>query len=334
MIISILHTEKQIQLKDITRFDASRSILVKGSIDPINSIKIMGGSDGPEIEVFNPLSKNWFLDFVFNEYKFDVDETNSRLSIEIGNNIAGTNVLSGTYTLVQLLEAMKIAVELEIPSLEIFFELEENNKIKINSSMPLKILPKFSSNDLFQHLGFDYEGQMLGHPVEYGLRKISLTVSSLSESNTAIEYIRVYSVEGDALFSDDADLMSFENDIIKWLTPGRATYLDIHRRSQKLILDWIDRQGYRDNFNNKITKFAFVDNSDVRMWSVYLSLKLFFTGVQNSTDDVFKKKAEHYHKLEIEARDRAVLSLDLNGDGKKDLNVSTLDIHSGRLLFR
>jgi hypothetical protein len=70
------------------------------------------------------------------------------------------------------------------------------------------------------------------------------------------------------------------------------------------------------------------------MWSTYLALKLFFAGVQNATDDVFKRKASYYEKLEIEARDRAVLNLDLDGDGKEEVDRDSADIRSGRLFYR
>lgn len=334
MIIGILHVEKQLQLKDLTRFDASRSILVKGSVDPITSVKIKGGADGSDVEVFGLIPKNWFLDFVFNDYKFDVDATNSKMIFETSGTRYEADVVAGTYTLATLLVAMKTAIELIAPPLTVSFSVDERNRIKISPSQSLKILPKSSSTDLFQHIGFKEDGQLQGYPVEYGLRKITLTVASISETTTAEEYIEVYSKQGDALFSEDADLVGFENDILKWLPAGRGSFIDLHRKSQKSILDWIDRQGYRDDNDKKITKFAFVDNTDVRMWSTYLALKLFFMGVQNSTDDVFKRKAEYYHKLEIESRDRAVLSLDLDGDNKEDLNKSTLDIRSGRLFFR
>jgi hypothetical protein len=334
MIISILHAEKKVQLKDLTRFDASKSVLVKGSVDAINSVKIKAGADGTDIEVFNAQPKNWFVDFAFSEYKFDVDATNSKLTFEMNGTKYNTDVVAGTYSLADLLTAMKAAIELIASPLVVSFSVDERNRITITPSPALKILPKTSSMDLFQHLGFSEDGQLVGAPVEYGIRKVTLTVASASESATAVEYLQVYTKEGDALFSEDADLVGFENDIMKWLPAGRGTFLDLHRKAQQSILDWTDRKGYRDDNGKKITKWAFVDNSDVRMWSTYLSLKLFFMGVTNATDDVFKRKASYYEKLEIEARDRVVLELDLDGDGKSDIDNERADIGSGRLFYR
>lgn len=332
MIIAILHAEKQLQLKDLTRFDASKSVLVKGSVNPINSVKIKAGADGTDIEIFNTISKNWYVDFVFSEYKFDVDATNSKLHFESGGVNYSTIVANGTYTLADLLTAIKTAIELMAP-ITVSFAVDERNKITITSSVAIKISPKFTSADIFQHLGFKEVGQLIGTPVEYGIRKVTLTIASISESNSIDHYLEVYTQEGDALFSEDADLVGYESDIMKWLPQGRGTFLDLHRKAQRLIIDWMDRKGYRDDKNAKLTKFAFVDNTDVRVWATYMTLKLFFMGAQNATDDVFKRKSEYYAKLEIEARDRTSLTLDLNGDGKKDKST-TSDIGSGRLFFR
>jgi hypothetical protein len=234
MIIPILHIEKIVQVKDLTRFDASKSVLVKGSVGAITSVKIKMGASGPEIDCFNSLQKNWFVDFAF--------------------NTAGDT-------------------------------------------------------------------------------EITLTVETATESESIVETVTVLTKEEDALFSSDSDLVGFENDIMKWLPQGRGTFLDLHRKAQRLIIEWIDRKGYRDDKNAKLTKLAFVDNTEVQMWATYMTLKLFFMGAQNATDDVFKRKAEYYAKLEIEARDRTSLTLDLNGDGVKDKSTTT-DIGSGRLFFR
>lgn len=334
MIIAILHAEKKVQLKDLTRFDASKSILVKGSVGAINSVKIKAGADGTDIEAFNAQPKNWFVDFAFAEYKFDVDATNSKLTFEANGTKYNADVVAGTYSLADLLTAMKTAIETVAPPLVVSFSVDERSRITINPSLPLKILPNASSSDLFKHLGFSEDGQLVGAPVEYGIRKVTLTVATDTESATATEYLQVYTEQGDALFSEDADLVGFENDIMKWLPAGRGTFLDLHRKAQQSILDWTDRKGYRDDNGKKITKWAFVDNSDVRMWSTYLALKLFFMGVTNATDDVFKRKAAYYEKLEIEARDRVVLELDLDGDGKSDIDNERADIGSGRLFYR
>lgn len=340
MIIAILHNEKQVQLRDLTRFDASKSVLVKGSANPIIGVKIKAGADATEVDVFNADNKKWFLDWAFSQYAFDVDSSNSELVFEVGGTRYQTNVLTGTYDLANLLTAIKNAMEAVASPLSVSFTVDERNRITMNPSLPLKILPNFSSAGLLRHLGFKEDGQLVSFPVEYGLRKVTVTVEAgttspytVVESASTSAFVEVYTEEGDSLFSEDSDLISEEPDIMKWLPAGRGSYKDLHRKAQRLILDWIDRQGYRDEQQRKLTKWAFVDHSDIRMWSYYMVLRLFFMGAQNDVDDVFKKKAAYYEKLEIASRDRAVLNLDLDGDNKSDVPNGP-DIRSGRLFFR
>lgn len=333
MIIPVLHLEKEVQLKDLTRITADKSILVKGSVDHINAVKIKPGADSAEVNVFGSGSPEvWFLDYYFTAYKFDVDSSNNSISFQHNLTDYNVNAADGTYTLAALLTEIKTKIE-AAAAVTVTLNLDDRNTITIlasDSSFKIKFK---KSSELLKHLGFSKDDQTKGFPVEYGIRKVTLTVESISESAVLDEYVKVYTKEGDALFSEDADLLSYESEIMKWLPRGRGSYLDLHRKAQKLIIDWIDRQGYRDDQNEKINKFAFVDNSDVRLWSVYTCLNLFFMGNQNASDDVFKEKAKHYHKLEIEARDRAVLNLDLDNDGVEDV-ISGPDIRSGRLYFR
>lgn len=343
MIIPILHLEKQVQVADLTRFSAVKSRLVKGSANPIRSVKIKAGADATEVEVFDAESDNWFLDWIFDSYKFDVDPANSELVFEANGTQYQTNVLTGTYTLANLLTQIKNAIEAVASPLTVSLTVDEKNRITLNPSLPLKIQPNFSSAGLLRHIGFKEDGQLVGFPVEYGLRKVTLKIGAgtqtgddppvIIEENEVSEFVEVYTEEGDSLFSEDADLVSEEPDIMKWLPAGRGSYMDLHRKAQRLILDWCDRQGYRDDANRKLTKFAFVDHSDVKTWAYYMVLKLFFMGAQNDVDDVFKKKAAYYEKLEIASRDRAVLNLDLDGDDKPDVQPGPA-IRSGKLFFR
>ena len=337
MILPILHSEKQIQVQDLIRFDASKSVLVKGSANPINSVLIKPGADALPVEVFNANPKNWFLDWAFSSYAFDIDSTNNEVVFDVGSTLYTANVASGTYTLATLLTAVKTAMEAVASPLTVVFTVDERNRVTTTPSSPLKFRPNYTSKDLLHHIGYkeenEFSSSIVGLPVEYGLRKVTLTVASTSENASISEFVEVYTVDGDALFSEDADLVAEENDIMKWLSPGRGSFLDLHRKAQRLIIEWLDRQGYVDDNGKKITKWAILDQSEVKMWSVYLVLRLFFTSNKNANGDVFKEKAKHYEKHEIISRNRAVLRLDLDGDKKEDVVVGP-DIGSGRLFFR
>lgn len=331
MILPILHLEKQVQIKDLTRFDASKSILVKGSAGSITAVKIT--ANATEIDVFNANSKNWFLDFAFTAYAFDVDSTNYRIDFEANGQKYSTNVAAGTYTLADLLTAVKTAIEAIASPVTITTTVDSFNRITFAPSQSLKFLPNETSKGLLRHIGIKEDGQLVSFPVEYGLRKVSLKVSTSTEDATITEYVEVYTPEGDSLFSEDADLIAEENDIMKWLPVGHGSFIYLHRKAQKSILDFMDRNGYRDDKGRKFTKFAFVDRSDVKEWSTYEALVFFFGSAQNQTDDVFKDKRKHYEKLQIAARDRIALSLDTKGDGKAEKNQGP-DIRTGRLVMR
>jgi len=120
----------------------------------------------------------------------------------------------------------------------------------------------------------------------------------------------------DNLFSSDADLVSHEPDILKWVREGRNTYKDVHRRCQTLILDWLDQQGYIDIYGAKFTKAAVVDVSEVREWATFMALELIFRGINNRDEDVFFQKAEYYEGRMKDVRTRAVLRLDVDGSGE------------------
>lgn len=345
MLIPILQNEKQVQLKDLTRFDASKCVQVKGSEGSITQVLMTPGLGASVIDVFSSVTENWFLDFMFSSYMFDVGAPHNTLIFEVNGTKYETTVSDGSYSLTDLLTEIKTEIEAIASPLVVNFSVDGNSRITIDPSLPLKILPTSSLKDLFHHIGFKDDGQLVSYPVEYGLRKVKLEIVSekpgalpsdplIEVERASVEnYIEVYTPEGDGLYSEDSDLVSLEPDIMKWVQSGRATYLDLHRKSQKLILDYLDRKGFRNEDGKKITKFMLVDNSDVRVWSYYQVLKLFFLGIQNDKDDVFKKKSDYYSKLEVDARERVEISLDSDEDGEPD-ESSKLHVSSGRMLMR
>jgi hypothetical protein len=118
------------------------------------------------------------------------------------------------------------------------------------------------------------------------------------------------------------------------LTDGRATFKDVHRRAQTLILAWLDTEGYVDYFTDKITLKRIGDISDVTEWATFMALRLIFEGVQNAVKDVFEKKAATYQEREDFYRKRAVIKIDLNQDGKADKWTERVDVRSCRVMRR
>jgi hypothetical protein len=147
---------------------------------------------------------------------------------------------------------------------------------------------------------------------------ISLRVTA-GTTSTITKTIQVLTAADDYLFSVDQDIMALEPDILKWCPEGKNSYLNIHREAQKKIIDWLDESGVTDTEGNKLTKEAVVDVSEVRSWSRYLTLSLIFRSIYNAVDDVFSDKSKYYETLAKKASDRAILRLDLDGDGEINL---------------
>jgi hypothetical protein len=132
------------------------------------------------------------------------------------------------------------------------------------------------------------------------------------------------------LFSSDAELVALEYEIMKWVQPGRNSFLNFHRKAQKLILAWLDESGRWDADGAKLTAAAFTNLEEIRYWSAALTLHLIFSSISNDPNDVFSLKAKTYESMALGHRSRLVLRLDVDGDGTTDVNegfkISSLDL--------
>jgi hypothetical protein len=143
--------------------------------------------------------------------------------------------------------------------------------------------------------------------------------------------VDVVTAVDDNLFSNDDDLELHEPEIMKYVRAGRATFLNIHRRARNLIVAHMDDNGWVDANGDKLTLDAFVDITEAKEWSTFIALRLIFEGMSNKIDDVFNNKAKLYKSMELEARNRVVVRLDLDGDGSID-NSEVLPVTSPRLV--
>lgn len=128
------------------------------------------------------------------------------------------------------------------------------------------------------------------------------------------ESITVLSEADDNLWSNDNDLKLHEPDIDKWIINGRNTFKDIHRRAQTLILDHLDREGWRTMDGSKITKAEILDTSEVKEWATYWALSLIYSGRSNAINDVFEQNANQYKAKGILAADKVYIAYDWNKD--------------------
>ncbi len=152
-----------------------------------------------------------------------------------------------------------------------------------------------------------------------GAKVVTVRVDNGSGPVTATFNISVLSVADDKLFSDDSELIAVRNDILRWLPESKSSFLNVHRKAQDLIIADLDERGIVDVNGAKLTKAAIVDISEVKQWSIYLTLSLIFADLSNALDDVFDRDSKMYHSEMLKHRDRSFLRLDLNGDGNLDL---------------
>lgn len=162
------------------------------------------------------------------------------------------------------------------------------------------------------------------------------TFATITEGQVQVTdslFVKLYTELGDYLFCSDQELEVEEPEIRKWVVNGRNSFKNIHRQVQKKILEWLDRKGYVNEFDEKFTKFDLVDVSEVREWSRYMALRIIFEGIKNQSDDVFQQKRNNYSASEVEARQRAILRIDADKTGTLEPGEGD-DTNSIQLGFR
>ena len=150
----------------------------------------------------------------------------------------------------------------------------------------------------------------------YSVSAVYNPVVRINGTDTTIADIEVITATIDNLFSDDNDIRSHEDDILKWVREGRDSYLDKHRLAQSIILGELDKDGIWKDDGERYVSSDIVDIQEFKEWSKYLVLRLIYESLSNATDDIFHNKANRYRGEEVSAKKRSVLRLDSNGDGE------------------
>ena len=145
--------------------------------------------------------------------------------------------------------------------------------------------------------------------------------------------IEVLSVSDDKLLSSDQDLSAVEPDILKWIPTGRNTFLNVHRKSQSLILDWLDSIRVWRTDGTKLTKADLSLTDDLKQLSIYTTLSLIYMGISNKVDDVFLNKAREYTNRAQEIKNRGRIQADFNGNGTLESSEGT-DMRSYTMVRR
>lgn len=147
-----------------------------------------------------------------------------------------------------------------------------------------------------------------------GTKTVTVRITTDGDPVTLTKTLGVLTESSEKLLSKDADIISLESDVMSYLPEGFSSYNYVHRKALGLILEYLDRQGYKDDAGAPLTKDALVEKEAFNAWSKFMALRLIYFDLSNQVDDIFWKKAEYYRTLEESARNRAEIPLDTNGD--------------------
>lgn len=164
-----------------------------------------------------------------------------------------------------------------------------------------------------------------------GTKTVSCKVTA-STNTTITKTIVAVSSATDSLWSADSDLISYEPEILKYVPAGRNTFLNIHRKAQNLILDWLDEQRVWDQDGARLTKASIIQTEDLKRMSCTKTLELIFEGISNKPDDVFDKKAKSYKDKFDVASERGRIRFDFNNDATQSTSENVDNVSS--LMFR
>jgi hypothetical protein len=167
-----------------------------------------------------------------------------------------------------------------------------------------------------------------------GTKVVQVEVTA-GTTTTYSSTIVVVSAATDALWSSDKDLIGYENQIMKWVPQGRNSWLNVHRKAQVLILDWLDSIRVWKQDGTRLTKADFSVTNDVRQLSAYWTLQLIFEDLSNKPDDIFRFKADSYAELVQAAKNRGRIQADFNDNQTDDgVNEDSQDMRSFTMVRR
>ncbi len=345
MLFPNLEIEGEVQISDKTRFSGIKSYVSRGA-DAIAALTIKAGADGTPIDCFSADEKDRYLDYEFSEWTADIMANNKIIDFSEGGSLFAATLDEDTYTLAELIAEIQSKMNSAGAGNTYAVSVSVDDKITISANGAFALLPVTgvnAANQLLKHIGFledsgETASSRTGKRVEYLHKLITISIADAATPtpNTASfsKLIKLFSVAGDKLFSADEDLTAKEPEILNWVSPGRNTFKDVHRRAQKDILADLDEKGYVDINDKPYTKASIVNIEEVNQWATFMSLRMIFESIHNSKDDVFRDKAKIYESQEIKSRNRMILRLDVDGDGKVDTNEGLHSFSSGRLTRR
>lgn len=332
---AVLRCDSEVQVGEKIRLDA-RDCFVNGGTT-LSSITVKPDRVAAAQNVWNGTVGDKFLDWAFTFQFIVAAGDNDKIDFKENGVEKHATVAAGTYATVAALAAA-IQTAMNLASTGYTVSVNSLRKLTIAKGSAFQLLLQGGVNyatSLLGELGLLQDGSLetsavLG-PVDYAVQKATVDLNS---GTTVTKLVKVYSPEGDRLFSSDDDLLGREPAIFDMLADGYSTFNKFHRNAQRLMVAWLDKEGYVDTYGAKFTKHALGDLNEVRDWAACLALSLIYRGSQNAVDDVFGVKAAAYEKMAAVFRDRVVLTMDLDQDGAVDPLIDKIDVRSCRVVRR
>ena len=104
----------------------------------------------------------------------------------------------------------------------------------------------------------------------------------------------------------------------------------MHRKSQEIILAYLDEQRIWKNDNSPFTKQDLISVTDPIMkeqfnqWSIYQTMLLIMENQQMSIGDLYQEKKDEYTAMRDSARSRSSLKLNFNTNKPEELLVENI----------
>jgi hypothetical protein len=176
-----------------------------------------------------------------------------------------------------------------------------------------------------RYLDFAYETK--------GDKVMTVKVVTNVATYTKTYNITVLSEEEDNLFSNDHQLVNFEDDILSYVRKGRSSFIDKHRSARDRILSELIQAGIKKNGGAYFSSSDVFDLQEVKDWALFKTLSMIFESLSNQVDDIFSAKAAKYKTMETQAKNTASLKLDFDSSSTLDDNEN-VNIISNRLVRR
>lgn len=151
-----------------------------------------------------------------------------------------------------------------------------------------------------------------------GIKVVTAKITNASGFDTVSKSIQVYSELEDGLLSNDFDLLIYESGILQYVRDGRNTFIDYHRRSKKMILEYLFSIDITNSDGSRIQASQITDVEEFRSWSIYNTLYIIYLGLTNTKDDIYYQKSKQYYSELLKVRNKAILKIDFNKDGTTD----------------